>query len=148
MGRHGYVLLRRIDDVPLRRRWCLIWDLFETSWRSTVGMSLLHPLETSSRLSNEMSQRRTTETSWRRSIQTSLSVSFETYLQHLWDVQWKTVTMSPRRLAAGWVMKTTKFLCLALMTKYIFLIMELIRCSSVLRVANDYNLANICQDLF
>ena len=71
MGRHGYVPLRRLGDVPLNVVGCFIWDLFETSWRRTDETSSLRPLETWSRHTNKTSWRRTTDTSWRRSTVTS-----------------------------------------------------------------------------
>ena len=45
------------------------------------------------------------------------------------------------------LMKSTKCLCLALMTKLMNLIIELMRELLVLRL-NDYNLINMCQNLF
>ena len=105
MGRRGYIPLRRLRDVSLRRRGCFIWDLLETSWRRTDGTSSLRPHETSSRHINKTSWRRTTETSWQRSSKTSLGVSFETYVQRRWDVQRDVVTTSPRRLVAGWAIE-------------------------------------------
>ena len=69
MGRHGYVPLRRLGDVPLNVVGCFIWDLFETSWRRTDETSSLRPLETWSRHTNKTSWRRTTEKSWRGSTE-------------------------------------------------------------------------------
>ena len=43
--------------------------------------------------------------------------------------------------------ETKKILCLALMRKFMSLIMELIRYLFVLRV-NNHNLTNICQNFF
>ena len=103
MGRHGYVPLRRLGDVPLNVVGCFIWDLFEMSWRRTDGTSLVRTHETSSQHSNKTSWRRTTETSWLRSTETSLDVSFETYLRHRWDVQSDVVTTSSRYLVTGWI---------------------------------------------
>ena len=40
---------------------------------------------------------------WRRSTETSLGVSFETYLRRRCQVKRDVVTMSPRRLVAGYV---------------------------------------------
>ena len=80
MGSPGFVSLRLLGDVPLRRRWFFIWDLFETSWTRTDGTSLLHPLEISTRRSNKTSWRRIAGTSWRRFIKKFLGVSFETSL--------------------------------------------------------------------
>ena len=55
MGRRGYVPLRRLGDVPLRRRWVfhlrLLWDVVETY----CGTSLLRPFKTLSRRSNKTS---------------------------------------------------------------------------------------------
>ena len=82
---------------------CFIWNLFETSWRSTDGTFLSRSLETSSRCSNKTSRRRTTETSWRRSMEASLGVSFETYLRHYWDEKRDVFTTSLRRFVARWV---------------------------------------------
>ena len=79
-----------------------IWDLFETSWRRTDGMSLLLRLEASWKHFNTTLQRRTTDTSWWRSNETSLIVSFETYLQRCWNVQRNVAMMSSQRLFAGW----------------------------------------------
>ena len=94
-------------DVLVTCHWdvigCFIWDLFETSWRRIDEMSSLHPHETSSQHTNNTSGRRTTEMSWRRTTETSLGVSFESYLWRQWDVQRDVVTMSLRRLVAGWV---------------------------------------------
>ena len=64
---------------------CLIWDQFETLWRSTNDPLLLRSLETLSRRSLMTSWRRITEMSWRRSTKTSLGVSFETYKRRCWD---------------------------------------------------------------
>ena len=86
MGRRGYIPLRRLRDVSLRRRGCFIWDLLETSWRRTDGTSSLRPHETLSRHINKTSWRRTTETSWQRSSKTSLGVSFETYVRRRYDI--------------------------------------------------------------
>ena len=79
--------------------------MFETSWKRTDGKSLLRPFKTSPQRSNKMSRRRTTETSWRCSNEKLLGVSFGTYLRRHWNVQRDVVTMSPRRLFAGWVMR-------------------------------------------
>ena len=124
MGRRGYVPLRRFGNAPLRRRWVFHLGLFETSWRRTDGTSLLHPFETSLRRSNKMLLRRTTETFWRRSIATSLGVSFGTYLRRRWDVQRDVVTMSPRRLNAGWVLISILSVYLLKLYRQILLVLQ------------------------
>ena len=103
MGRRGYVPLRCLGNVPLRRRWVFHLRLFQTSWRRNDGASLSRLFEASLWRSNKTSLRRTTETSWRRSIETSLGVSFETYLRRRWDLQRDVAATSPRRLSARWV---------------------------------------------
>ena len=99
MGRRGY-------DVLVTYHWdvvgCLIWDLFETSWRRTDGTSSLRRLDTLSQHASKTSWRCTTETSWQHLTETSLGVSFETYLWRCWDVQKDLVMTSPQRLVASW----------------------------------------------
>ena len=90
MGRSGYVLLKCLGDVPLRRHWVfhlrLAWDVVETY----CGTSLLRPHEMSSRHTNKTSWSRTTETSLRRSTETSLGVS-------IWDVPATPLGRTERR---------------------------------------------------
>ena len=54
MGRHGYIPLRRLGDVPMRRRSVfhlrLVWDV----WKHTDETLLLRPLKASSRRSNKI----------------------------------------------------------------------------------------------
>ena len=95
---HWDVLVMYHEDV----NGCLIWDLFQTSWRRYDGTSLLRPFETSLQHSNKTLWRCTTETSWRRSIETLLSFSFEAYLRRRWDVQRDIVATLSWRLNAGW----------------------------------------------
>ena len=118
MGRRGYVPLRRPGDVPLRHRWVfhlrLIWDIVETYWWDVV----IRHLKTSSQHTNKTSWRRTTETSLRRSTETSLGVSFETYLRRRWEVQRDIVTTSPRRLVAGWVLRSNYFIFLRILLQF------------------------------
>ena len=103
MGRGGYVPLRRLSDVALRRHWVfhlrLVWDVVETYWWDIVITSQWDVITT---------YQQDVVKTYHWDVLAAfhwdvVGVSFETYLRRYWDVQRDVATTSPRRLVAGWV---------------------------------------------